>query len=192
MSTVIEPGGFAERERAEHPERVIFVVLADGSERPARDYPYGEYACPWCESPVISPEGHNARELDRIRYCQAEGSEYRPQGYYDSDRAAWEAHGCQNPACLVNYSAVRLAAWYEEQAEREAEQARREAVARWHAEYTARKRAEEEAAWAVIRDQALAAGQCIACLRASYWQVRPHLVRHRDPGNCPLRRRHAA
>jgi len=57
---------------------------------------------------------------------------------------------------------------------------------------TARKRAEEEAAWAVIRDQALAAGQCIACLRASYWQVRPHLVRHRDPGNCPLRRRHAA
>jgi hypothetical protein len=166
------------------------VRLADGSERQAREYPWGEYECPWCQSPVISPEGHNQRELARIRDCQRAGREYQPGTYYG--REAWEARGCQNPACLVNMTLPRLQAWREEEVLRAAELERRAAVARWHQNYQAETAAREEAAWIVIRDQALAAGQCVDCLRSSYWQTRPHLVKHRDPENCPHRRRYAA
>ena len=52
-------------------------------------------------------------------------------------------------------------------------------------------REREAALWDELSARAREAGQCIPCLRASYWQSRPKLVRHREPGNCPQARKYA-
>ena len=52
-------------------------------------------------------------------------------------------------------------------------------------------REEEARLWDELSAKARAAGQCIPCLRASYWQSRPKLTRHRDAANCPQARKYA-
>ena len=170
----------------------VTVTLADGTALAAPLDLWREYCCPFCSYVVPSPEGHEERQRLAREYAEVSGETFVARPYPDWEREAYEAGGCGNPACLVNMTAARLAAHREEQAVREAGQARRAEVSRWSTNYRAEKQAEEAAAWQAIAGQAQAAGQCLSCLRASYWQTRPHLVKHRPGTVCPHRGRWAA
>jgi hypothetical protein len=168
------------------------VALADGSTRMTSLDVWREYVCPWCSYVVCSAEGDAERQRVSREYAELAGETFIPRAYSQREREVYDRRGCANPACLVNMTIEQLTAQREHQAAADAERERREGINRWFTNYRAETAAAEDAAWAAIRDQATAAGQCLACLRASYWQTRPRLVVHRDPGNCPSVRKYAA
>lgn len=97
---------------------------------------------------------------------------------------------CGNPACDVQLDAGQLAARRAVQEQRAAAEAADRRLTAWVAESRARADAERDALWAELSGKAEEAGQCITCLRKSYWQSgHGKFIRHRDPGNCPNTRR---
>jgi hypothetical protein len=173
--------------------RPVVISLADGETREAARDEFGSYACPFCGGVTPSPEGWAANEASLVGYhAEEEGDSYEPRPYTAWDARAHQAGGCTNPACLANMDAERLAAWRTRQAEAAAEHERQHRLSASLAESAQRAEAERDRKWARLRTQAEAAGQCTACLRASYWESRPKLVRHRHPANCPVARKYAA
>ena len=169
----------------------VTLTLADGEARAASMYPDGSYACPFCSGAVICPAGWDENEANNARIYAAAGDAYQLEAYPRWQRATWEARGCGNPACLVSLNAAQLATTRERIAAREAETARQARIHEGIMTSMRESRERESVLWDELSAKARAAGQCIPCLRASYWQSRPKLVRHRDTGNCPQARKYA-
>jgi hypothetical protein len=167
----------------------ITLTLADGETREAQTYPLGDYSCPFCDGAVISPEGWEyGQRLNAECYAKT-GEAYDAQPYPRHMAETWESRGCGNPACLVNMTAETLAAAKARIAGREAEEARRQRQHEQAMERIRESREAEQRLWDELSDRAREAGQCVSCLRASYWQSRPKFTRHRDADNCPQSRR---
>lgn len=163
----------------------VVLTLADGEAREAKTYPLGDYSCPFCSGAVISPAGFEyGQQLNAEHYAKL-GEAYEIQPYPQYMRDVWEARGCANPACRVLLNAEQLAEARERIARREAEEAARRRNHELAMERIRQSREAEAALWDELRGKAEAAGQCVRCLRRSYWQTRPKFVRHRDPANCP-------
>jgi hypothetical protein len=165
------------------------LTLADGEAREAKVYPDGSWSCPFCAAACMSPEGWaEMQRLNRESYIRS-GDRYAEQPYPESERAAFEQSRCPNPACATGKTAAELAAAREAAARAAAAQEQRaRADAAWRAA-AEQSRAAEARRRDDLEAAALAAGQCLACLHAS-WRGRARLVRHRDPDNCPQRRRY--
>jgi hypothetical protein len=174
------------------PAAPFAVALADGSERMTSLDVWLEYVCPWCSYVVTSEEGDAERQRVSREYAELAGETFVPRDFSQRDREVYDRRGCANPACLVNMTAEQLTAQCERAAAADAERERQAGISRWHANYMAETQRREDEAWAAVRIRAEEAGQCLACLRASYWQSRPNLVRHRSPENCPSVRKYAA
>ncbi len=173
----------------ERPALAVTMTLADGEAREAKVYPLGDYACPFCDAAVISPSGWAyGQQLNAEHYAKA-GEAYEIQPYPRYMAEQWLACECPNPCCLVNMNVEQLAATRARIADREAGEARRKRDHEYAMQRIAESRAAEDALWAEVSCKAREAGQCVSCLRASYWQSRPKLVRHRDAANCPQARR---
>jgi hypothetical protein len=171
--------------------RPAVITLADGETCTADRDPFGSYACPFCGGVTPSPQGWAANEASLVRYYATEGETYQPRPYSAEDARAHQSGGCANPACLVNMTAERLAAWRQRQADAAAERDRQQRLSASLAEAAQRRQQEQDEKWAKLSSAARVAGQCVACLAASYWESRPKLIRHRDPGNCPAARKYA-
>lgn len=171
--------------------RPVVISLADGETREAARDEFGSYACPFCGGVTPSPEGWAANEASLVRYHAEDGGTYEPRPYPAWDARTHQASGCSNPACPVNMDVGRLAAWRTRRAEAAADHERGRRLAASLAESAARAAGERDRKWAQIRTRAEDAGQCVACLAASYWESCPNLVRHRDPANCPVARKYA-
>lgn len=166
------------------------MTTADCEARAAVRYEDGSYACPFCSGAVLSPEGWESMQEGNARIYARTGEVYEVQPYPVSMAATYEAYECGNPACVVNMSADVLGATRARIAERAAEEARRRRMHESAMERIRETREAESALWAGISARAREAGQCIPCLRASYWQSRPKLVRHRGKSNCPQDRKY--
>ncbi len=167
------------------------ISLASGEARALIMYPDGSYNCPFCSGAVISPAGWEQNEASNARIYAAQGDAYQIKAYPRWQRETWEARGCGNPMCLVSLNAAQLAETRGRIAAREAEADRQARIHEGIMTGLRESREREAAAWDEISARAREAGQCIKCLRASSWQSRPKLVRHRDAGNCPQARKYA-
>ncbi len=173
----------------ERPVLAVTLVLADGEAREAQMYPLGDYTCPFCSGPVISPEGWAyGQQLNAESYAK-QGEAYEIQPYPQYMARTWERRECGNPACVTGMNAELLAATRQRIADREAEEARRKRDHEWAMESIRQSREAESRLWDEVSAKARDAGQCVSCLRASYWQSRPKFTRHRDAANCPQTRK---
>lgn len=171
--------------------RPAVIALADGEAREADRDPFGSYACPFCGGVTPSPQGWAANEASLVRYYAGPGETYQPRPYSDGDARAHQSGGCANPACPVNMTADQLAAWRQHQADAEADRGRQQRLSASLTEAAQRRQRERDEKWAKLSTEARVAGQCVACLAASYWESRPKRIRHRDPASCPLARKYA-
>lgn len=128
---------------------------------------------------VVTLVSGESREITRV---WADGAYECPWCWYPV--RADEAE-CGNPACDTRLDAAGLAARRAEQAARVQAAEREASLRRWEAERRAEREAAETALWAELSGRASDAGECIACLRRSYWRSSPRFVRHRDSSNCP-------
>lgn len=168
----------------------VTFTTADGETREAAMYADGSYSCPFCSGAVISPAGWDENEANNASIYSAQGEAYDVKLYPHWQRETWEARGCGNPACVSGMSAALLAETRERIAAREAESAWRTAQHEYIMASMRESRERESALWDEISAKAQTNGQCVSCLRASYWQSRPRLVRHRDASNCPQVRKY--
>jgi hypothetical protein len=171
----------------------VVLTLADGEAREAACDAFGSYSCPFCAGTVSSPEGWAQMQRENAVHYATRDEHYEARPYPEWEARVWAARGCGNPACVVQMTAGALAlcrARQGEQAERAAAEQRRHASIMAS---LAASKAADDALWHEMSVKALDAGQCIECLRASSWRYgRAKLVRHRDPANCPRKRRYAA
>jgi hypothetical protein len=159
----------------------VTVALADGERRTADLIPGDgcSYLCPWCETPVLSPQAWQFREESIARDRERDGEPARqPDPYPDDQAAAWNSQGCPSPACLVNMTAERLAEYRDREKASDARRRDLEALQRWN-EDQERKRNE---LWQRAAAEAGERGACLRCLRKSSWPAgKPRFIRHRTP-----------
>jgi hypothetical protein len=134
----------------------VTVRLADGETRTA-PVSGGCYVCPWCQSPVFSPEGWEEHERQNAAAYERAAEPCQPQPYLSIDAEAWAARGCPNPACWVNLPAAALAVARQQHEEATAE--RRERERAWQArqryrEQRGQRRRDEDALWAQVEADA--------------------------------------
>jgi hypothetical protein len=174
----------------------IVVALVTGEGRETDLDAYGSYACPWCASVVVSPEGWAANEAANAAHYAERGESYDSRDYPRYMADAYERHSCCNPACVVGLSGDQFQRARERRAEVEREaQRQRERAERWRRNVEESQRRDEET-WAAARAEAEQRGACLGCLAASDWRSfrseypelrkRVRFVRHR--GECPRER----
>jgi hypothetical protein len=173
----------------ERPVTAVVLMLADGEAREAKMYPIGDYSCPFCGGAVISPEGWEYSQQLNAEHYAKQGEAYEPRPYPQYMAATYARRGCDNPACLTGMNAEQLAATRQRIADREAGEARRKRDHEYAMERIREAREAEARLWDEVSAKARENGQCVSCLRASYWQSRPKFTRHRDEANCPAKRK---
>jgi len=163
----------------------VTVRLADGETRTAEvsTADGGSYSCPWCGSPVISPEAWQESErLNAATRARNGEPPWPPQPYPATDAAAWKSRGCPSPACWANMTADQLAAARQRDEAAAARRRERERLEQWTEEQRAERQRREDELWTQLAAQAARLGACMQCLRASPWRSgSPRLVRHRRP-----------
>lgn len=102
----------------------VVMVTADGEAREAKTWPDGSWSCNFCDTPVISPDGHEERERSNAAIYAKTGEEYTRQPYADYMRRQWEARTCPNPACVANLGSEALARVREDQRRKQEREAR--------------------------------------------------------------------
>jgi hypothetical protein len=134
----LAPDACDERAPGQGADEVV-ISLADGDARTApvlRDEAGGgSYACPWCQSPVFSPEAWAEHERENAAACERLGEVHQPQPYPSIDAAAWQARGCANPMCWVNLPAGQLTDARRRREETEARDRERERAERARQQY---------------------------------------------------------
>lgn len=163
----------------------VTVALADGEARTAAvsTADGGSYACPWCGSPVLSPQAWQESQRAGAALAERLGEPApQPRPYPGDQAAAWNARSCANPACWTAMTAGHLA---DARARAAAEGERRregERLRQWDLERVAERRRQEEELWERLTAEAAEHGSCLRCLRDSDWRSgRPRMVRHRSP-----------
>jgi hypothetical protein len=167
------------------PPATVTVALADGEARTAAvsTADGGSYACPWCGSPVCSPQAWEESQQASVTLAERLGEPARPPAPYPDDQAAaWNARSCANPMCRAGMTAGQLAA-ARERATAGAERRRQEEHLRqWSQEQAEKRQRQEEELWERLAAEAAGHGSCLRCLRDSAWRSgRPRMVRHRSP-----------
>lgn len=150
----------------------LWIATVDGERRPVRVWPGGDWQCPFC----------GAANGPGVPYWATRYHQQRP---------------CANPACIAGGSGSAEAV-AEIRAARAARAAREREAGAWagfQARAAARAEAARTLAVAEARIRQAAEGWCWECWwhstdggRSGY---REKITRHREPGNCPRRRRYA-
>lgn len=122
--------------------RPVVLAAADGESCEAHMWPDGSYACPFCESPVFSPQGWAEHERMNADAFARRGEGYTAEPYAEYRRRHWEARECPNPCCVVNMGADALAKYRQREREERERTEQREREQRWEAE---RAKAAEDA-----------------------------------------------
>jgi hypothetical protein len=171
----------------------LIMRTADNEAREARTYPDGSYSCPFCGAAVMSPAGWGEMQRLNAEHYARSGEAYTIELYPRSMRLVFEMQGCPNPACITLLNPVDLASRRAYLAEREAEDAQRKRMHESAMQRIAESREADAALWQELAARAESAGQCLRCLRASYWRSEHsrRMVRHRDAANCPQARKYA-
>lgn len=173
----VQPGRYAR-------DATVTVTLADGEARTATvtTADGGSYACPWCGSPVSSPQAWEQAQQSSAALAERLGEPARPPvPYPGSQAAAWSGHGCASPGCPASMTAGQLAAYRQREAARAGHRRQQEHLQQWHLEQNAKRQREEEELWQRLAAEA-ARRACLRCLHTSAWRTgSPRLVRHRDP-----------
>jgi hypothetical protein len=163
----------------------VTVILADGDQKDAVLIPAcgGSYLCPWCGTPVLSPQAWQAREESIARDRERDAEPARPPAPYpDGDAAAWESRGCPSPACVVNMTPERLAGHRAREEARAAQRRQDESLREWNENQQRKRERERDELWERLAAEAAGKNACLTCLRKSSWSSgRPRFVRHRTP-----------
>jgi hypothetical protein len=164
----------------------VTVALADGEARTAAvsTADGGSYACPWCGSPVCSPQAWEEGQRAGAALAERLGEPAPPRRPYPDDQAAaWNARSCANPGCWAGMTTGQLADARERAAAEAGRRREGERLRQWSQEQAASRRRQEEELWERLAAEAAEHGSCLRCLHDSAWRYgRPRMVRHRNPG----------